>query len=386
MSDSYFMQRALELANQPARSPSPNPRVGAVLVRDGEIVAEGYHVGPGHEHAEEMAIRAAGEAATGSTLYCTLEPCSHCGGGKRRPPCAPLVVRSGIRRAVIAQLDPNPMVRGNGVAILEAAGIDVSVGELAAEAVELNAGFNTWMALSRAFVHIKTAQSLDGRIAAADGGSRWITDEAARRRVHAERGRHDAVLVGIGTVLADDPLLNARDGSGRNPAAVVLDRDARLPLDSRLVLERARETIVVTGPSPPVARRAALRATGVRLLEAPDADITSQIRALGTMGILSLYVEGGRTVTNTLLESGLYDRITTYHAPLLIGGGTTALEPPAAATMEQTVRLEAARAEVIGSQAVISGFRPGWRESICHAMGRHGAPAAKEVAYVHGSR
>lgn len=386
MSDSFFMQRALELADEPVRSPSPNPRVGAVLVRDGEIVAEGYHSGPGHEHAEETAIRTAGDAATGSTLYCTLEPCSHCGAGKRRPPCAPLVVGSGVRRAVIAQLDPNPMVRGNGIAILEAAGIDVSVGTLAAEAVELNAGFNTWMALARPFVHIKTAQSLDGRIAAADGSSRWITDEEARRRVHRERGRHDAVVVGIGTVIADDPLLSMRDGTGRRPAAVVLDRRARTPISSRLVRERAGETIVVTGPAAPESAIAALRAAGVRVLEASGDGAASQLRALGGIGILSLYVEGGRTLTTALLESGLFDQITTYHAPVLIGGDAVALEPPAAATMDRSIRLEAARAEVVGPQAVISGFRPGWRESICDAMGRDDVPAMREVARVHGSR
>lgn len=390
MQDSFFMQHALELADQPERSTSPNPRVGAVLVRDGIVVSKGYHAGPGFEHAEEVAIREAGDAARGATLYCTLEPCSHSGRGKRRPPCAPLIVRSGVRRVVIAQLDPNPRVRGNGKALLEDAGITVTVGLSADQAIELNSGFNTRMSLGRPFIHIKAAQSLDGRVAASDGSSRWITDAVAREHVHVQRGRHDAVLIGIGTALADDPLLNVRSGPPRQPRAVVLDSAAQLPLDGRLAATRAAETIVVVGPDAVESRILTLEREGVRVLRTRSStehgvNLDEALELLGAADILSLYVEGGRRVVSSLLEAGLFDQLTSFIAPVLIGGPNGGLEPPAAATMEAAMRLDRVRSEVIGDQAMISGYRPGWWESIHSTTGQANDRESREVSNVHRS-
>lgn len=381
VSDTYFMQHALSLADVPQESPSPNPRVGAVLVRDGTIVASGFHTGPGFEHAEEMAIRAAGDAAHGTTLYCTLEPCSHSGHGKHRPPCAPLIARSGVRRVVIAQLDPNPRVKGNGREILERAGIEVIVGVAFDDAIAQNAGFNTWMAIGRPFVHIKVAQSLDGRLAALDGSSAWITGTDAREQSHRGRGECDAVVVGIGTVLADDPLLTVRHGAPRRPSAVVFDSRARLPGSSRLVRERARETIVVVAPAAPCERVAALEREGVTVVRTEGSedsiDLPEALEALGSFGIRSLYVEGGKNLIQAFLQADLYDRISAYIAPVLLGGPGIALEPPAATSMDDAVRLERARCKTIGSQAYLTGYRPGWWARIREAM--------EEVCNVYGA-
>lgn len=379
MSDTVFMRHALSLAGQPVRSPSPNPRVGAVIVRDGAIVGRGFHEGPGLQHAEEMAVREAGDAARGATLYCTLEPCSHSGPGKHRPPCAPLIVKSGIRRVVVAHLDTNPQVCGNGVALLAGAGLEVSTGIEADAAIEINAGFNTWMALRRPYVHLKVAQSLDGRLAAADGSSSWITDEQARAHAQSERGQCDAVVVGIRTVLADDPLLTVRYGPKRSPVAVVFDSHARLPLSSRLVGERPGETILVTTAHAPHDQVEALKRVGVTVLcvdgGADGLEIADALRQLAAHGVRSLYVEGGRTLIASFLAAGLYDRLTCYVAPLLIGGPNVAIEPSQAASIEDAVRLERARSEVIADQALLTGFRPGWWSAVYEAM--------KEATYVH---
>ena len=390
MSDILFMKHALDLAARPGASPSPNPRVGAVVVRDGVILGEGFHTGPGTPHAEEAALRSAGPSARGAVLYCNLEPCSFTGNGKRRPPCAPLIIRSGIRRVVISQLDPNPKVYGGGKKMLEEAGVEVRTGLDVDVAVVLNAGFNTFMTLGRPYVHIKCAQSLDGRIAAADGSSRWITGADARDHVHRERGLHDAVAVGIETVLRDDPSLTVRRGPPRRPAAVVLDSRARLSADSRLVRDRPHETFVVAGPYAPSERTEPLERLGVRVLRARGCeqgiDLGSALELLAREGILSLYVEGGSRVISSFLRAGLYDRITSYIAPLLIGGRHIGLDPPPAAAIDSAVRLERANCEAMGVQAVLSGYRPGWWERILYAVDPRERSVPKEAADVYGTR
>lgn len=417
MNDHHFLQRAIELADRPTRSTSPNPRVGAVVVRDGRIVGEGHHAGAGHEHAEEVALRQAGARARGATLYCTLEPCSHSGAGKCRPPCAPMVVSAGIARAVIAQLDPNPRVSGRGVQMLRDAGVDVSVctpddradadrpafgvahgdspsrdlppdgGALWRAAVELNEGFNTAMTEGRPFIHLKVAQSLDGRIAAADGTSQWITGPDARVAAHHLRGDVDAVAVGVGTVLADDPLLTVRHGRRASPPAVVFDRQARTPLSARLLVERPDETIVVTGDDAPVDRVMALRDAGVTVisvatLAVPEAarvaagaqpgggdrvrrlSLPAALDELRTRGILSLLVEGGPTLTSSFLAAGLWDRLSAFVAPLLVGGSYGGLIVPPAATIGEAVRLTSVSTGAFGSDLFLTGYRAGWHRAI----------------------
>ncbi len=382
MLDTFFMQQALGEARLAERSPSPNPWVGAVVVKHGTIVGRGHHNGPGTKHAEEVAIDGAGTAARGATLYCNLEPCSHSAPEKHRPPCAPLVVRSGVDRVVLGQLDPNPAVSGRGKAILERAGRAVSVGVDGQEAIELNAGFNTKMVLRRPFVHIKVAQSLDGRLAAADGSSAWITDDRAREQAHLERGRCDAVAVGIGTVLHDDPLLTVRHGPTRRPYAVVFDSCARLPLTSRLLTERPEEVIVVVRAGADQHQSRNIEAAGAQIVEA--ADVEEALRRLSDLGICSVLVEGGRQLLTTFLQRELFDRVTVYVAPVLLGGPNTAIEMSPVPTMEQARRLVWTRSRTIGDQAVISGYKQDWVDHITNAA-HAGSATAKDGTSVHRS-
>lgn len=385
MSDNtQIMQKALALAQLPVHSPSPNPRVGALVIRDGHVVGQGWHPGPGQEHAEETALREAGEAAAGSTLFCTLEPCSHSGGGKHRPPCAPLIVRAGVSRVVIGQLDPNPRVRGRGAQILRDAGIAVEIGVLQQQSILLNPGFNTMMALGRPFVHCKVATSLDGRLASGDGGSSWITGSAARDWTHAQRGAADAVLVGIGTVLADDPLLTARSGPERHPRAVVLDSRARIPLESALVRRRAAETLLIAGPNAPHERVAALERVGVRVrLSEAVGEAAGVLEILANEGILSVFVEGGAAVLRSFLRADLFDRLTVAIAPVLLGGHSLALDPPPAPTMDRAMRLASSRTIAVDPDVIVDGYRPGWLEAVHCAMDAGCSMDLEEDAHVH---
>ena len=234
------MTLALRLAAKGRGRTSPNPMVGAVVVAAGRILGQGYHQRAGGPHAEVLALRQAGRRAAGATLYVTLEPCGHT--GKRTPPCVPLILESGIRRVVVAQLDPNPLVSGRGIRALRAAGLRVEIGCGARQARRLNAVYSHWMRTGRPFVIMKAGMTLDGKIATASGESRWITGEAARRDAHRLRSRVDAVLVGIGTVLRDDPALTARvsDQPRRQPIRIVLDSRLRIPLKARVLSGTAR--------------------------------------------------------------------------------------------------------------------------------------------------
>ncbi len=315
-----LMRRALRVAERGRGSTSPNPPVGAVLVRDGVVIGEGAHHGPGTDHAEVEAIRAAGDAR-GATLYLTLEPCTHHG---RTPPCAPAVIASGIARAVIATTDPNPNEQGAGIEALRAAGIEVTVGVLDEEARALIAGFARLVTSGKPLVTLKIAQSLDGRVAAADGSSKWITGPAARRDAHRLRAAADVVLTGIGTVLADDPALTCRlrGFTGAQPTRVVVDSTARTPLDAKILLPDAPTLIAVTGKATEDAV-AALRARGVEVVvfAGRDAriDIVSLLEELGRRGMSEVLVESGPQLAGELVEHGLVDRYVFYIAPKLLG-------------------------------------------------------------------
>jgi diaminohydroxyphosphoribosylaminopyrimidine deaminase/5-amino-6-(5-phosphoribosylamino)uracil reductase len=248
--DHRRLARTLELGARGGRAVAPNPRVGAVITREGRTVAESFHAAYGGPHAEARALAAAGRCAGGATMYCNLEPCSYSAPDKHNGACTDLIIAAGVARVVIGQLDPNPRVRGGGVGTLRAAGVQVDMPERFDQAWYENAAFNTAAALARPFVTLKLAQSLDGRTATVTGDSKWITDELARADAHQLRAAHDAVLIGAGTAAADDPRLTVREAGGgpgaRQPRAVVLDPAGRLPLDSRLAAERAAELIVVT--------------------------------------------------------------------------------------------------------------------------------------------
>jgi diaminohydroxyphosphoribosylaminopyrimidine deaminase/5-amino-6-(5-phosphoribosylamino)uracil reductase len=330
--DLIHMRAALALARRGLGNAWPNPAVGCVLVKEGRVIGRGWTQPGGRPHAETEALRRAGATARGATAYVTLEPCSHHG---RTPPCCEALAEAGIARVVMAMRDPDPRVNGRGLAMLRGAGIAVEEGLLEAEARALNAGFFRRIQAGMPVVTLKLASTLDGRIATATGESRWITGEAARREVHALRARHDAILVGSGTVLADDPDLTCRlPGMERVPMLrVVADARLRTPPSARLVQSASvAPVLVVTAPGHPPAAQAPFIAAGADIITAPahvagGLDLPSLLRALGRRGVTRVLAEGGAGLAAALLRQGLVDRLVWFHAPAVMGGdGHPALE------------------------------------------------------------
>jgi len=325
MDDLLHMRAALALARRGLGNAWPNPAVGCVLVKDGRVIGRGWTQPGGRPHAETEALRRAGEAARGATAYVTLEPCSHHG---RTPPCCEALAGAGIARVVMAMRDPDPRVNGRGLAMLRGAGIVVEEGLLEAEARALNAGFFRRIQAGMPVVTLKLASTLDGRIATATGESRWITGEAARREVHALRARHDAILVGSGTVLADDPDLTCRiPGMERVPMLrVVADARLRTPEASRLVQgAEVAPVLIITAPGHPPAAQAPFMAAGADIVTVPahaagGLDLPSLLRALGRRGVTRVLAEGGAGLAAALLRQGLVDRLVWFHAPAVMGG------------------------------------------------------------------
>ena len=319
-----WMREALDLARRGRALASPNPMVGAVLARDGKIVGRGFHTYAGLHHAEILALEQAGAAARGAELYINLEPCSHQG---RTPPCVEALIRAGVSRVVAAMEDPNPAVRGEGFRKLRQAGIEVEVaGEFAAEAEKLNEPFVHFMRTGRLLVTLKTAITLDGKISAPDDNRGWITSERARAHVQQLRHDHDAILTGIGTVLADDCLLTDRTGLPRcRPLLrVVLDSRLRLPLDSKMARSAEGDVVVATTSASSAERRRVLEDRGIQVLvfDGPGgrADLHSVVQWLAAQRRLSLLIEAGSKVNWTALESGCVDRIFFYYGPKILGG------------------------------------------------------------------
>jgi diaminohydroxyphosphoribosylaminopyrimidine deaminase/5-amino-6-(5-phosphoribosylamino)uracil reductase len=316
------MRRAFALAREGLGLAAPNPLVGAVVVRDGAIVGEGWHEGPGTPHAEVHALAAAGPNARGATLYVTLEPCSHQG---RTPPCAPKVREAGIARVVAAIRDPNPVVDGRGLALLAGGGLDVVDGVLADEAMVQNAGFFKHIRVGIPFVTLKMAASLDGKVAACDGSSRWITGEEARRDVHRLRAESGAVVVGAGTAAADDPSLTVRlDGyRGRQPLRVLVDGRGRVPARGAL-FDGTAPTLVATTAAVPERAVRAWRAAGAEVLvqerDGETVSVSGVMESLGKRGVVSALIEGGPTLAWSAVAEGAVDRFVLYVAPKLIGG------------------------------------------------------------------
>jgi diaminohydroxyphosphoribosylaminopyrimidine deaminase / 5-amino-6-(5-phosphoribosylamino)uracil reductase len=322
--DLLWMDRALRLAERGIGTTSPNPVVGAVLIKDERVVGEGAHLRAGGPHAEAAALDAAGPAARGATCYVTLEPCAHFG---RTPPCADALVRAGVARVVAAMGDPHREVDGRGLARLREAGVTVTLGVREAEARALNRAFLCAVTLGRPHVTLKAAVTLDGKIAAADGASRWITGEAARLEGHRLRFGADAVLVGIGTVLADDPQLTVRhpDLPSKEPYRVVVDSRLRIPADARVLRagDPARTVVACLAPAP-AGPAATLRAQGVRVLELPAesgrVDLRALLEALRALDVIAVLVEGGEVLAGGFAETGLVDRVAFFVAPRLLGG------------------------------------------------------------------
>ncbi|MBE9605197.1 bifunctional diaminohydroxyphosphoribosylaminopyrimidine deaminase/5-amino-6-(5-phosphoribosylamino)uracil reductase RibD [Acetobacteraceae bacterium H6797] len=319
------MRAALSLARRGLGNTWPNPAVGCVIMRDGLVVGRGWTQPGGRPHAETEALRRAGEAARGATVYVTLEPCSHWG---RTPPCSQALIQAGVARVVIATRDPDPRVDGRGIAQLRAAGIEVVEGMLEAEAREQIAGFASRNERGRPLTLLKLATSLDGRIATGTGESQWITGPEARRRGHELRGQYDAVMVGAGTALADDPDLTCRlPGYAPVPTVrVVADSRLRLPLTARMLGNAAEAPVwVLTRPGHPAEKLEALRAAGAEVVELPASeegqglDPGAMLRALAERGITRLMIEGGASLAASLLRADLVDRLAWFHAPVAIG-------------------------------------------------------------------
>lgn len=317
-----MMRRALVLARKGKGRTSPNPAVGCVLLRDGEIVGEGWHRKAGTPHAEVHALRAASESARGADVFVTLEPCSHHG---RTPPCADALITAGVARVFIGMQDPNPLVSGKGIAALRSAGIPVECGLLEKECRLLNEPFIKHVTTGLPFVMLKSAMTLDGGTATASGDSRWITSEKSRRYVHMLRAMVDAVMVGVGTVIADDPQLTCRMGvRGRDPLRVIVDSRLRTPKNAALFsLDSPAKTLLATieGDSPQAAEFEARGAEILRCREKDGrVDLADLLARLGSRGIQSVLLEGGREVAGAALRRGLIDKFLLFYAPKLLGG------------------------------------------------------------------
>ena len=322
-----YMQEALRLAKLALGYTAPNPAVGCVIVKDGKIVGRGYHRKAGTPHAEVWALREAGEQAEGATVYVTLEPCAHYG---RTPPCARTLVEKKVGRVVVAMLDPNPLVAGKGAAILRQAGIPVEVGLLSKEAAKLNEVFIKNMMVEKPFIVTKLAQSLDGRIASRTGRSQWITNEWARKKGHYLRSIYDGILVGINTILADNPLLTCRiereaQEKVHQPIRIVLDTHGRIPETALVISDKTTETIIVTTTLCDTDKMRRLKELGVRVLIAPlisegHIDLTAALQLLWNEGIRSILVEGGSTVQGSFFDQKLVDKIYAFVGSKIIGG------------------------------------------------------------------
>jgi len=360
--DLGWMGMAYGLAGKARGRTSPNPLVGAVVVRDGVLVGRGYHAEAGQPHAEIMALTMAGRRAKGATLYLTLEPCVHWG---RTPPCVDTVLASGLARVVVSAFDPNPVVHAKGVRRLREAGLDVSVGLLADRNAVLNEAYEKYIVRKVPFVTLKAALSLDGKIACRTGDSKWITSAATRDYVHLLRGEQDALMIGAGTAVADDPRLTVRHPNwpGKKVLRAILDRGLRVPPGGRLFGTLDRGPVVVfTGREAPSAKADALRARGAEVLPPPDgaADWTLEgvLAELGRREIASLLVEGGGRLFTAFVEGRLADKAVLTYAPLVVGGdGAPGFVGGAgAAAVAEAVRLKRTRSFSTGSDIVVEGY------------------------------
>ena len=351
------MARALGLAERGLFTTTPNPRVGCVIVRNGEVVGEGFHARAGEPHAEANALAAAGERAAGATVYVTLEPCNHHG---RTPPCTDALIAARVRRVVAAMGDPNPKVGGEGFARLRAAGVEVASGLLEDEARELNIGFVSRLTRGRPWVRMKIAATLDGRTAAANGQSQWITGEASRRDGHRWRARACAVLTGIGTVKDDNPRLTVREvATPRQPLRVLVDSRLEVPLEAR-ILEGG--SLLVAAASQDHARIAALRTKGAEVVVLPNAsgkvELAELMRELARRELNEIHVEAGVKLNGSLVAAGVVDELLIYLAPSLLGdGGNGMFNLPSIARLDQKLPLRLVDVRRIGEDVrVVARF------------------------------
>ncbi|MBI4286275.1 MAG: bifunctional diaminohydroxyphosphoribosylaminopyrimidine deaminase/5-amino-6-(5-phosphoribosylamino)uracil reductase RibD [Chloroflexi bacterium] len=359
-----YMAQALSLARLALGQVSPNPAVGAVVVKDDTIVGQGYTRPPGDAHAEVVALRQAGEAARGAALYVTLEPCCHFG---RTPPCSRAIITAGIGEVHFAMTDPNPVVAGGGQRELQTQGIRTYTGEHESEARQLNEAYIKHITTRMPFVTVKFAASLDGKIATRSGDSRWISGVESRRYAHHLRYVSDAVMVGANTVLSDDPQLTVRCCGGKGgtvkkqPLRVIVDGKGRTPVTARVFQQPGKTLLVLGRPATPE-ERSAFNAASAELLELPlgegQVDLKELFRVLGSRGITSVLVEGGGTLLGSLFDAALVDKVVAFIAPVIIGGekAVTAVAGDGAAKIADSIQLKNMRVEQMGQDVVVSGY------------------------------
>jgi diaminohydroxyphosphoribosylaminopyrimidine deaminase/5-amino-6-(5-phosphoribosylamino)uracil reductase len=361
MNHEYFMRMALNLAKKGQGYTSPNPMVGAVIVKDGEVVGRGYHQAAGQAHAEVNAIADAGTKSQGASLYVNLEPCNHTG---RTPPCTRKILQAGIRRVIVAMADPHTKA-GGGAVFLRQHGIDVLMGVCEKQAAILNEAFVKYVNTGRPFVILKCAATLDGRIATRTGDSRWVTGEKARRFVHRLRHAVDAIMVGIGTIRADNPSLTTRlySKKGADPVRIILDTHLSIsPEAGVLTLDSDAETILITGKGAAKAKKKRIQQKRVRVIEQPvkegRIDLQSLMARLGSEGITSLLVEGGSRVLAAALSSGIVDKALFFYAPKILGGddGIPICRGPGPVLMKDSIQLENIRVQRFAEDVLIEGY------------------------------
>jgi diaminohydroxyphosphoribosylaminopyrimidine deaminase / 5-amino-6-(5-phosphoribosylamino)uracil reductase len=354
MTDEQYIKRTLRLALRAQGMTSPNPMVGAVLIKNGRILSEDFHRKAGTPHAEALAIAKAGDKAKGSTLYVNLEPCCHT--EKRTPPCTKEIIRAGIKKVIIAMKDPNPKVSGMGIAELEGAGIEVRSGILEDQAKRLNESYIKYITTGKPFVTLKIAMTLDGKIATPEGESKWITGEKARKQVHRLRSSVDAVLTAIGTVKADNPQLTARFKGSKNPVRVVIDPNLEIPTDAK-ILQTPPQTIIVT--KSPAGRTDAIEKSGVQIIHFEEKlDLQRLMEKLGKLHMTSVLIEGGSSLNAHALEDGIVDKVMIFIASKLIGGKDSypAVGGKSFRKLEEAYRLQDIRIRKIGDDILIKGY------------------------------
>ncbi|WP_069999683.1 bifunctional diaminohydroxyphosphoribosylaminopyrimidine deaminase/5-amino-6-(5-phosphoribosylamino)uracil reductase RibD [Cellulosilyticum sp. I15G10I2] len=360
--DTKYMKRALELARKGAGYTNPNPLVGAVIVKDEKIIGEGYHAVYGGPHAEVNAFRNAAADIKGATMYVTLEPCSHYG---KTPPCAYRIVEEGIKKVVVATQDPNPEVSGRGIQILREHGIEVVVGILEEESMRLNEIFFKYITTQRPFCILKTAMTLDGKIATCTGDSKWITNEASREYVHELRHRVSGVMVGAGTVIQDDPFLNTRlqSGNASDPIRIIVDTSAKVPLEANIFhIKSMSGTIIATTELAKEEKIKAIRATGAEVIILPlinqRVDLNELMKKLGERKIDSVLLEGGSELNYSALDAGIVDKVSAFIAPKIIGGSMakTPVGGGGKLFMKEAIKLNDVKWQHFGEDIMIEGY------------------------------
>jgi diaminohydroxyphosphoribosylaminopyrimidine deaminase / 5-amino-6-(5-phosphoribosylamino)uracil reductase len=354
MTDEQYIKRTLRLAVRAQGMTSPNPMVGAVLIKNGKILSEDFHRKAGAPHAEALVIAKAGEKTIGSTLYINLEPCCHT--EKRTPPCTKAIIRAGIKKVIIAMKDPNPQVSGMGIAELQRAGIEVRTGVLEDKAQRLNEAYIKYITTGKPFVTLKIAMTLDGKIATPEGESKWITGEKARKQVHRLRSSVDAVLTAIGTVKADNPHLTARFRGSKNPVRIVIDPNLEIPLQAN-ILKVPPETIIVTRSIGDKADH--LEKAGIKIIRFKEnLDLHWLMERLGNLQITSVLIEGGSSLNAHALEDGIVDKVILFIAPKIIGGKDSypAVGGKTFRRLEEAYRLKNISIRKIGDDFFIEGY------------------------------